>query len=151
MISHTKFQKNLKNMDMDILMVANLAMVMEMHKQVLNQATLKERIRKRGVLLSLRLMKRKSNLKKNKIIMVTLMAANLAMVTVMDLMNKKKMMKVHQVKVLMLQKTEKREKRPRLKKLPKLQLLPKAPSSELFELHVKLISLLINLTRLLKC
>ena len=151
MTSHTKFQTNLKNMDMDILMVANLAMVMEMHKQVLNQATLKERIRKRGVLLSLRLMKRKSNLKKNKIIMVTLMAANLAMVTVMDLMNKKKMMKVHQVKVLMLQKTEKREKRPRLKKLPKLQLLPKAPSSELFELHVKLISLLINLTRLLKC
>jgi len=151
LISHTKFQKNLKNMDMDILMVANLAMVMEMHKQVLNQATLKERIRKRGVLLSLRLMKRKSNLKKNKIIMVTLMAANLAMVTVMDLMNKKKMMKVHQVKVLMQQKTEKREKRPRLKKLPKLQLLPKAPSSELFELHVKLISLLINLTRLLKC
>lgn len=140
MISHTKFQKNLKNMDMDILMVANLAMVMEMHKQVLNQATLKERIRKRGVLLSLRLMKRKSNLKKNKIIMVTLMAANLAMVTVMDLMNKKKMMKVHQVKVLMQQKTEKREKRPRLKKLPKLQLLPKAPSSELFELHVKLIA-----------
>ena len=138
-------------MDMDILMVANLAMVMEMHKQVLNQATLKERIRKRGVLLSLRLMKRKSNLKKSKIIMVTLMAANLAMVTVMDLMNKKKMMKVHQVKVLMLQKTEKREKRLRLKKLPKLQLLPKAPSSELFELHVKLISLLINLTRLLKC
>ena len=138
-------------MDMDILMVANLAMVMEMHKQVLNQATLKERIRKRGVLLSLRLMKRKSNLKKNKIIMVTLMAANLAMDTVMDLMNKKKMMKVHQVKVLMQQKTEKREKKPRLKKLPKLQLLPKAPSSELFELHVKLISLLINLTRLLKC
>jgi len=101
---------------MDILMVANLAMVMEMHKQVLNQATLKERIRKRGVLLSLRLMKRKSNLKKSKIIMVTLMAANLAMVTVMDLMNKKKMMKVHQVKVLMQQKNRKKREKAKAKK-----------------------------------